>query len=1129
MGNLTKEEQAQVEELLAELTSTGDIAGYNAPLFFTSQQEDIMKNLKAKNNNLRDDGTPSKEKVEQALGSDMGGSQWLKAKPVGENPQVIEKSGRNILKEENWNDDWEDTSEETKNPFPLSRYPKHDPELDEDEENGTVQLIPISKLRTSQLTLKKTGLDRYISLYKQSEPPRTIDIPLVYKEKDGTYTILDGNHKLAAQYFLKKQFVKALVISRQINESLLQEANLSIEPYTMTLPEFKKYTDLHGIYRANQSPNFGEAFGYYRPIGKAGVHIENSIYSGQMSAVMYRNEEGKPIGMLQFGKKKSNKLQIQTIYVLPEYRRHGIGNKMVEVLKQKYPNITFSNDLSEDGLNFVYWNSVKDAMRNGKKLPEKVLNQFTNMVRESILQEADPEQAPAEPQADSSVEPAPDADNANQSNQPTDNGDIQQQPKDVPQNDKLNVIYSLEQHDLALLYNQIFVPYFQFWKNKFSVTETDKCLPIFLLYIHCDTRLKAIHRDEVEAKHLYVYTQLKEANASIVPAIKDIFASLNLNTVQPNVTADQVHQLLVKNMSAVMRSLHRALLPVANGYLQALGTVDNPALKQLFQAANTTNVVATTTKIIIDDQKRFLLSRLSVASKGMNGDYLISRIQGAIAGFNPQLSISTEGKIDNTQFNLVRENPAVKTFSEQYKQVFNLMLNSLTKYNQLFQTFVQGLKPEMFVQNHQVNKAVIAHVLREKSNGLLNRINDTSMDEISEKVKEFMHTMAAKMKTDSEAEANRPPTNNPIKNFLLVNAEMKNDNLKSEELDFLTDVVKNLRNVKIEDDKLQGAIGQQRDPKAIRPIMLQTVRGQGSLVDFIQDWFAIAHKFECVLYASNKLDFEDFLNKATNDSFDESFNDEDKKGQVPSLVATLGENKLHGLVNGHQLQWNPNRGVQSILGDIASNGLVKDLLNQPQDFWNALIFTDEFKKNKLFTDGEINNQDDIEQAEAALRGQRGFQGTQEFVPLIRQHFEKENVKGQWLNGRGVSTFSDLLHSFADHPLPDNSKAIQEIGKSIVSGMFDFVNRYADQLRYRRDAEGISDSMARFFASNILTSVGGKEKRVVSSQDIQTLQKRLMQLFNVYGNNEQQGKVKNQAEMNQIIEQVLHYLNQIRRG
>lgn len=72
----------------------------------------------------------------------------------------------------------------------------------------------------------------------------------------------------------------------------------------------------------------------------------------QHGSVRYILDDGtKPIAAIQLMVKGKSAI-IANIYVDPEYRRNGIATTLVELTKNDYPNIQYSENVTEDGKPF---------------------------------------------------------------------------------------------------------------------------------------------------------------------------------------------------------------------------------------------------------------------------------------------------------------------------------------------------------------------------------------------------------------------------------------------------------------------------------------------------------------------------------------------------------------------------------------------------------------------------------------------------------------------------------------------------------------------------------------------------------------------------------------------------------
>ena len=94
--NLIKELEA-----IEETNVVGDISGYNAPLFFTGQKAETIKNFNTHNKRRTSLETPTKQSVESMVPDAFKGNvdYWNNSKPVGANKKISKINNRDMLNE----------------------------------------------------------------------------------------------------------------------------------------------------------------------------------------------------------------------------------------------------------------------------------------------------------------------------------------------------------------------------------------------------------------------------------------------------------------------------------------------------------------------------------------------------------------------------------------------------------------------------------------------------------------------------------------------------------------------------------------------------------------------------------------------------------------------------------------------------------------------------------------------------------------------------------------------------------------------------------------------------------------------------------------------------------------------
>jgi GNAT superfamily N-acetyltransferase len=68
---------------------------------------------------------------------------------------------------------------------------------------------------------------------------------------------------------------------------------------------------------------------------------------------MKLNDKDRPIAVVQVVSQKKNVGHVSNVFVDPEYRRKGIATEIMSHVKQMFKKLTYSDDRSDDGKDFV--------------------------------------------------------------------------------------------------------------------------------------------------------------------------------------------------------------------------------------------------------------------------------------------------------------------------------------------------------------------------------------------------------------------------------------------------------------------------------------------------------------------------------------------------------------------------------------------------------------------------------------------------------------------------------------------------------------------------------------------------------------------------------------------------------
>jgi hypothetical protein len=130
----------------------------------------------------------------------------LEARVLGPIKHPKTKSVKSLPKvgEETWDDGTHITWRAS--PFPHRSKPQLPSRLHNDAE---VRKVPLASLNSSQTRVTEHGVLKHL---KVAASDKASDLPLVYREHDGSHTIGDGHHRLVAAHLRGATFAQARVV-----------------------------------------------------------------------------------------------------------------------------------------------------------------------------------------------------------------------------------------------------------------------------------------------------------------------------------------------------------------------------------------------------------------------------------------------------------------------------------------------------------------------------------------------------------------------------------------------------------------------------------------------------------------------------------------------------------------------------------------------------------------------------------------------------------------------------------------------------------------------------------------------------------------------------------------------------
>jgi len=143
------------------------------------------------------------------------------------------------------------------------------------------------------------------------------------------------------------------------------------------------------------------------------------------------------------------------------------------------------------------------------------------------------------------------------------------------------------------------------------------------------------------------------------------------------------------------------------------------------------------------------------------------------------------------------------------------------------------------------------------------------------------------------------------------------------------------------------SINGQTDAKNISKYLVDTITQPNGIIDFVQDWAALAVKNELVLYSANKESFDDLIKTIKQNNSPNT--------EISSLQARVGDTEGFSThINGNTISWEPSPSAQIVLGEIIGQTFANGLTQLKENFWTNTIFTFDFFKNKIFSQTDEN-------------------------------------------------------------------------------------------------------------------------------------------------------------------------------
>ena len=662
-------------------------------------------------------------------------------------------------------------------------------------------------------------------------------------------------------------------------------------------------------------------------------------------------------------------------------------------------------------------------------------------------------------------------------------------------------IYDIGMEQIPFIYNNVFVPYFESIKQKFT-SNNKNSFQLLKSVIEFHGIISKIPINSLNVDVRQAYQEFLEFHVMLEKNVNDFLAEINTTTFEGVNNIPKLIETFEKNVYNAIDTFIIFVGPFLKGYIEAIGILESAAETPYIIETESFKTLDAQLKEIekfLNDSKNAIESYFSKINNKLYGSWLRVKIQAELDKLKlvtftiPQTKTTIKNvkaqilrDIDKAKSSLDVGNSSIKKIRENYIPVFKNIVQLFTEYSNGLAEFSKSLDIGTTVKDGVIQRSKLTNLITKTDHGFFNNQTTKLVNTIIDKTRT---SIAQKFPIEKYTE----------KEYVL---NKLNVSIPDQLVPFAESIVGNLQGAA--EDKhgfnLQY-IGDVKKPQDMKKILEASLSYNGGLPELIQNWSAVAMKNQLILYAAGRMQFSDImkiLQQQVKDNTSE-YEDENKKLKIDSLLFYLSENRFTAKQHGHDLNWNANIGTKLVQSDLSALPFLKSLLEMPEESWKKIFFTNEFFKDKLFRDnGEtdissldaIINTPDVEDAAKELniefkkrKNTRGRDFKSQFNDTISR-FTLDEATQQALN---VPTYKRMIQMFeGKNMLSANEDQTKVIGK-LVNKIFSEYKKYYD-LRARH-----SEELAKIIAEDISKSLSSvkeldAQKVKILSNDISLIRK-----------------------------------------
>lgn len=640
-------------------------------------------------------------------------------------------------------------------------------------------------------------------------------------------------------------------------------------------------------------------------------------------------------------------------------------------------------------------------------------------------------------------------------------------------------IYDIGIEQIPFIYNNVFVPYFETIKQKFT-SNNKNSFQLLKSVIEFHSIISKIPINSLNPDVRQAYQEFLEFHVMLEKNVNDFLAEIKTDKFENIKDTSVLIETFEKNVYNAIDTFIIFVGPFLKGYIEAIGILESAAETPYIIKTESFKTLDAQLKEIekfLNDSKNLIETFFSKINNKLYGSWLRVKIQAELDKLKlvtftiPQAKTTTKNvkaqilrDIDKAKSSLDVGNSSIKKIRENYIPVFKNIVQLFTEYGNGLAEFTQTLDIATTVKDGIIQKSKLISLITKSDPGFFNNQTTKLANVIIEKTRD---SIAQKFPIEKYTE----------KEYVLNKLKISID---EQLIPFAESIVGNLQGAG--EDKhgfnLQY-IGDVKKPQDMKKILEASLSYSGGLPELIQNWSAVAMKNQLILYAAGRKSFSDImkiLQQQVKENTSE-LEDDNNKIKIDSLLFYLSENRFTAKQHGHDLNWTANIGTKLVQSDLSTLPFLKQLLEMPEESWKKIFFTNEFFKDKLFRDnGEsdissldaIINTSDVEDAAKELnvdfkkrKNIRGRDFKSQFNDTISR-FTLDEETQQVLN---VPTYKRMIQMFeGKNMLSTTDDQVKVIGK-LVNKIFSEYKKYYDiKARHSEElskiiAEDISKSLS----------------------------------------------------------------------